>query len=230
MLENWLESLAGLIGTGTAPALVFSFVAGVLTSFTPCSLSSIPLIIGFVGGTGEKNTKRAFAYSAVFAAGSSVTFVTLGVIAALAGKLIGTFSSVWYILLGVIMILMAFQTYGIYNFIPSSYLVSKNKKTGVVGAFLSGILSGIFSSPCSTPVLVALLAVVVGRGSLIFGIILMILYSVGYSTLTLIAGTSVGFAQKLKSGNKYRLVSNIFNILLGTAILLIGLYMFWLAF
>ena len=71
MLENWLESLAGLIGTGTVPALVFSFVAGVLTSFTPCSLSSIPLIIGFVGGTGEKNTKRAFAYSAVFAAGSS---------------------------------------------------------------------------------------------------------------------------------------------------------------
>ena len=230
MLENWLESLAGLIGTGTVPALVFSFVAGVLTSFTPCSLSSIPLIIGFVGGTGEKNTKRAFAYSAVFAAGSSVTFVTLGVIAALAGKLIGTFSSVWYILLGVIMVLMAFQTYGIYNIIPSSYLVSKNKKTGVVGAFLSGILSGIFSSPCSTPVLVALLAVVVGRGSLIFGIILMILYSVGYSTLTLIAGTSVGFAQKLKSGNKYQLVSNIFNILLGTAILLIGLYMFWLAF
>ena len=230
MPENWLNSIADLIGTGIIPALVFSFIAGVLTSFTPCSLSSIPLIIGFVGGTGEKNTKRALFYSAVFAAGASVTFVTLGVIAALAGKLIGTFSDVWYIILGVIMILMAFQTYGIYNFVPSSYLVSKNTKTGAAGAFIAGILSGVFSSPCSTPVLVALLAVVAGRGSLVFGIILMILYSVGHSTLTLIAGTSVGFVQKLKSGSKYIILSKILNIVLGTAILLIGLYMFWLAF
>ena len=41
-----------------APAI--SFFAGILTSFTPCSLTSIPLVIGYVGGNGTNNTKKAF--------------------------------------------------------------------------------------------------------------------------------------------------------------------------
>jgi thiol:disulfide interchange protein len=63
------------------------------------------------------------------------------------------------------MILMALQTWGIFEIIPSSYLISKNTKKGFAGAFITGILGGIFSSPCSTPVLIALLAIVAGKGS-----------------------------------------------------------------
>ena len=142
----------------------------------------------------------------------------------------GNSSPLWYLILGVLMILMALQTWGIFNFIPSVNLLSKSKKRGFLGAFLAGILGGIFSSPCSTPVLIALLAIVAGNGSLLWGILLMLLYSIGHSALVIAAGTSIGFVQRINANESYSKVGTVLKIIMGAAILLIGLYMFWLAF
>lgn len=230
MVDGWLNQIAGAMEDMAWLAPLLSLFAGILTSFTPCSLSGIPLIVGYVGGVGEKDTKKAFAYSAVFSFGTAVTFIALGVIATSAGKLMGRSSSVWYIVLGLLMVLMALQTWGIFSFIPSVNLVGKNKKRGFIGAFVAGMLGGIFSSPCSTPVLIALLAIVAGNGRMLWGIFLMLLYSIGHSTLVMIAGTLVGFVQKMNSNPKYNKVSNIMKVFMGLGILLIGLYMFWLGF
>lgn len=230
MLNEWLEQLSTLIRSSVWLAPLLALLAGVLTSFTPCSLSSIPLVIGFVGGTGQRDTKRAFRLSLTFAAGAAVTFTALGVIASLAGRLMGTSASWWYIILGVLMVLMALQTWGVFEIIPSSYLLGKNTKRGYVGAFLAGILGGVFSSPCSTPVLIALLAIVAGQGSILWGILLLLLYSIGHGILAVVAGTSVGFVQKLSASEKYGKVSNILKIIMGALILLIGFYMFYLGF
>ena len=211
-------------------APILALFAGVLTSFTPCSLSSIPLVIGYVGGTGQKDTKRAFKLSLTFALGSAVTFTVLGVIASLAGRLMGTSASWWYLILGTLMILMALQTWGIFEIIPSSYLLQKNMKKGYAGAFIAGILGGIFSSPCSTPVLIALLAIVAGKASVIWGILLLLLYSIGHGILAIVAGTSIGFVQKLSSSEKYGKASTVLKIVMGALILLIGFYMFYLGF
>lgn len=62
MINGWLDQIAEVIGNNIWLAPILALVAGILTSFTPCSLSSIPLIIGYVGGTGEKNAKKAFLY------------------------------------------------------------------------------------------------------------------------------------------------------------------------
>ena len=166
-MTELLDHLSTLIQSSGWLAPLLALLAGVLTSFTPCSLSSIPLVIGYVGGTGQKDTKRAFRLSLTFAAGAAVTFTVLGVIASLAGRLMGNGATWWYIVLGVLMVLMALQTWGIFEIIPSSYLISKNTKRGYVGAFIAGILGGVFSSPCSTPVLIALLAIVAGKGSIL---------------------------------------------------------------
>ncbi len=230
MINDWLTQIAEIIRTQMWLAPLLALLAGILTSVTPCSLSSVPLIIGYVGGTGETNSKKAFAYSAVFSAGTAITFVTLGIIATSAGKLMGTSSPIWYMALGVLMVLMALQTWEIFNFIPSVNLLSKSKKRGFAGAFLAGILGGIFSSPCSTPVLIALLAIVAGEGNFFWGILLMLLYSIGHSALVIVAGTSIGFVQKINSSKRYNRTAFVLKIVMGTAILLIGLYMFWLAF
>ena len=230
MIDGWLSQMAEVIGNNMWLAPLLALLAGILTSVTPCSLSSVPLIIGYVGGVGEKNTKKAFAYSAVFSFGTAVTFVTLGIVATSAGKLMGTSSPVWYIILGVLMVLMALQTWEVFSFIPSINLISKSKKRGFIGAFLAGILGGIFSSPCSTPGLIALLAIVAGEGNLIWGILLMLLYSIGHSALVMVAGTSIGFVQKINNSEKYKKAAVILKIVMGAAILLIGFYMFWLAF
>jgi cytochrome c biogenesis protein CcdA len=230
MINEWLEQLSSLIQSSLWLAPLLALFAGILTSFTPCSLSSIPLVIGYVGGTGQKDTKRAFRLSLTFALGSAVTFTILGVIASLAGKLIGTSANWWYIMLGVLMVLMALQTWGIFEIIPSSYLVSKNTKRGYIGAFIAGILGGIFSSPCSTPVLIALLAIVAGKGNIVWGILLLLIYSVGHGILAIAAGTSVGLVQKITTNKKYGGFSIILKVVMGAIILLIGFYMFYLGF
>ncbi len=230
MINTWLSQIAETIGNNMWLAPLLALLAGVLTSVTPCSLSSIPLIVGYVGGVGEKNTKKAFAYSAVFSFGTTVTFVILGIIATSAGKLLGTSSSLWYIILGVLMVLMALQTWEIFNFIPSTNLLSKSKKRGFIGAFIAGILGGVFSSPCSTPVLIVLLAIVAEEGNLLWGILLMLFYSTGHSALVMVAGTSIGFVQKINNSKRCKNASKVLKIVMGTAILLIGFYMFWLAF
>jgi len=225
-----LQSLSEQISANFWLAPVIALLAGMLASFLPCSLSSIPLIIGYVGGTGQKDTKTAFRLSLTFALGTAVTFTALGVIASIAGKMIGSASSWWYIALGVLMVLMALQTWEVFEIIPSSYLVSKNKKRGYLGALLAGILGGVFSSPCSTPVLIALLAIVAGKGSILWGILLLLCYSVGHGILAVTVGTSIGLVKKLSSSEKYGKISDTLRIVMGILILLIGFYMFYLGF
>ena len=229
MINEWLNGISMQINQNMWLAPLLALLAGVLTSVTPCALSSIPLVIGYVGGTSGE-PKKAFRLSLVFAIGAAVTFTTLGTAASLMGKLIGTSAKWWYIVLGILMVLMALQTWEVFNFIPSSYLLSKNTKRGYIGAFLAGILGGIFSSPCATPVLIALLAIVAGQGSLLWGILLLLLYGVGHGILTVIAGSSIGFVQNLTKSERYGKWSKVIKVILGTLILCIGLYMFYLGF
>jgi len=211
-------------------APLLALLAGVLTSFTPCALSSVPLVIGYVGASSGNDTKKAFRLSLVFALGMAVTLTILGVIASLAGKLIGRTASWWYIILGILMVLMALQTWEVYNFIPSTFLINKNTKKGYIGALSAGVLGGVFSSPCSTPVLIVLLAVVSIQGKLFWGILLFLLYSLGHSVLVVVSGTSIGFVKKLTSNKKYGRASKILKVIIGVIILLIAFYMFYLGF
>lgn len=229
MIDSWLNTLSTLIAESMWLAPVLALLAGVLTSFTPCSLSSIPLVIGFVGGTGTE-PKKAFRLSVMFAVGSAVTFTILGTLASLAGRLVGTSASWWYLALGILMVLMALQTWDIFNFIPSTYLLSKSTRRGYAGALIAGILGGIFSSPCATPVLIALLAIVAGKGSVAWGMLLLLLYSIGHGVLTIFAGTSVGFVRSMTQNEKYGKASRWIKWIMGAVILLMGFYMFYLAF
>ncbi len=230
MINDLLATLSSVISDNIWLAPLLALLAGVLTAFTPCSLSSVPLVIGYVGGAGQKNTKRAFALSVTFAVGMSVTFTALGVTASLLGKFMQGAGKWWYLVLGVLMVLMALQTWEIFNFIPSTNALSKSKKKGFIGALLAGVLGGLFASPCSTPVLVVLLAFVAKEGRVLLGVFLLLLYSLGNSTLVLVAGTSVGFVKKLSASEKYGKFSTALKIIMGTLILMIAFYMFYLGF
>lgn len=230
MIDFWVESLALLIKNSIWLAPFIAFLAGLLTSFTPCSLSSIPLVIGYVGGTGANNTKKAFKLSLSFSLGMAVTFTVLGTIASIVGKLMGINNSWWYLVLGVLMILMSLQVLEIFSFIPSTYLISKNTKKGYLGAFIAGILGGVFSSPCATPVLVVLLGIVARGGDILRGIMLLLFYAIGHSVLVIMVGTSIGFVKKLIDDERYGAWSQWLKAITGIALLLIGFYMFYLGF
>ena len=125
MIYEWLNSLSLLINENMWLAPLLCVLAGALTTLTPCSLSTIPLVISYVGGT-SADIKKSFKLSLVFAIGNSITFIIFGIVAALLGQLIGNTGKWWYIVLGILMILMALQVLEIYQFIPSTYLTEKN--------------------------------------------------------------------------------------------------------
>ena len=59
-MNEILESMSKLIEGSSLVAPIIAFVAGILTSFTPCSLSTIPLVIGVVSGTRNRKYKKSF--------------------------------------------------------------------------------------------------------------------------------------------------------------------------
>ena len=196
------KPIAAFIGEN-AWLRLYGFAGGVLTSFTPCSLSGASLAIAYVGGVEQKGTSQSLKLSLVFALGTAVAFCALGIVATAAGSLLGSGGGWLYIILGVLMLAMALQVCGVVEIIPSTYLTSKNTKRGYAGALVTGVLAGIFASPCSTPVLIALLAVVASSGSIAWSAVMLVAYSVGHSILAVIAGTSTGFVKSLSESKRY---------------------------
>lgn len=94
MIDGWVNQIVMVIGQMPWLGPLLALIAGVLAAFTPCCLSSIPLIVGYISGLGEKTTKRAFLYSLTFAGGTACTFVALGLIATSVGHLLGTDSAI----------------------------------------------------------------------------------------------------------------------------------------
>lgn len=228
-MEAFVESFSTLIDPSSPSVYLIVAIGGVLSSLLPCSLSSLPLVIGYVGA-GKRSTKTAFGYSLLFALGMAVTFTVLAAIALALGNMIGSTSHIWYLVLALLMLVMALQMLGIIHIIPASYLQTKNTKRGAVGALVAGILSGFFSSPCSTPVLVAVLSIASMSASPAFSVALILCYALGYSILSVLAGTFVGFAGALSSKKGYGKISKAVEIILGLAILLLAFYLFYQAF
>ena len=227
MLDRILESLSSLLELSAAAPFI-AFIAGVITSLTPCSLSQIPLVLGYVGK--EASPGKAFRLSLVYALGSAVTFTAFGIAASLFGTLLGAAFSWWYIILGIIMMLMALQMWGIISIAPSTYLAAKNTRRGYPGALIAGIIGGIFSSPCSTPVLIALIAMTAASESMVRGAVLMLLYAAGCSALSVILGSSPSLIRKLGQKKEMRIISRILTFLLGLAVLIIGAVLLYLGF
>ena len=228
MLDSVLQRLSESIAESGWLSPVIALAAGLITSITPCALSQIPLVLGYVGK--EASPGKAFRLSLVYALGTAVTFTAFGIAAALLGNLRGNASWWWYLILGILMILMALQMWGIVNIIPSTYLSAINRRRGYLGALAAGVLGGIFSSPCSTPVLVALLSIASADGEVIKGGMLLLLYSIGCTALAVVLGSSPSLIRKLGQKESFRAVSKALNILLGIIVLAIGLYMLYLAF
>ena len=228
MLDNLLSSLSEAVGSSGWLSPIIALAAGLITSITPCALSQVPLVLGYVGR--EASPGKAFRLSLVYALGTAVTFTAFGVAAALLGTLIGNAGRWWYLFLGVLMVLMALQIWEVISLIPSTYLAAMNRRRGYIGALAAGILGGIFSSPCSTPMLVALLSLAAAEGELLNGAFLLLLYSAGCTALAVVLGSSPSLIGKLGRNSRFRSAAKVLNIILGIAVLAIGLYILYLAF
>ncbi|MEI8355544.1 MAG: cytochrome c biogenesis protein CcdA [Deltaproteobacteria bacterium] len=214
------------------PLLAFGavFLAGVLSSASPCVLATIPLVVGFVGGYSDGDRKKAFLYSLAFILGLSLTFTAFGAAAGLLGTMFGTLGGPWHIMAAVVALVMGGQMIGLYEIRLPIKRDFRPRQGGIVGSFLLGLFFGVVSSPCATPVLVVILTFVASQQKVIYGTALLFTYALGHCLLMLLAGTFTGFIEAFA---KTKGVSNFSAWTKkggGTIILLVGAYLLWQAF
>ncbi|NES64788.1 MAG: cytochrome c biogenesis protein CcdA, partial [Okeania sp. SIO2D1] len=87
-------------------SLIIIFVAGLLTSLTPCMLSMLPITIGYIGGYEAKSRLQAAAQSTWFSLGLATTLAGLGIVASLLGKVYGQVGIGLPIIVSIVAILM----------------------------------------------------------------------------------------------------------------------------
>ena len=203
------------------------FLAGVVSSASPCVLATIPLVVGFVGGYSDGDRGKAFRYSLVFILGLSLTFTMFGAAAGLLGTMFGTLGGKWYLIAGVVALVMGGQLMGLYEIRLPVKRDFKPKQGGIIGAFLLGLFFGVVSSPCATPVLVVLLTLVAGKGQVLYGITLLFCYAIGHCLLMLFAGTFTGFVEAFVKARGVVNFSLWAKRVSGAIVVLVGGWFFW---
>jgi cytochrome c-type biogenesis protein len=182
------------------------FLAGLLTSLTPCMLSMLPITIGYIGGYEAKSRVQAAAQSTWFSLGLATTLAGLGILASLAGKVYGQIGIGLPIIVSIIAILMGLNLLEALPLqLPSfdaANWISKDLPAGV-RSYLLGLTFGLVASPCSTPVLATLLAWVSTTGDTILGAVLLLFYTAGYVAPLILAGTFTASIKKLLELRKW---------------------------
>jgi cytochrome c-type biogenesis protein len=209
-------------------ALLAVFVGGMLTASNPCVLAMVPLMMGFVGGSREERlgVGRAFGLSLVFVLGLGLTFMVLGMIAALAGRMYGEISTAWNWVVAGVCVVMGLHLAGILKVpIPSLAGRVQPRTRGFLGALILGALFGLVSAPCAAPILVVLLTYLAGAGaSLAWGGLLLMVYGLGHSVLILLAGTSMGAARTLIENRRATRTLAMVRRVAGLAVVAVGVY------
>lgn len=227
------ENIPDLLAVYPLIAFGLVFVAGVISSASPCALATVPLVVGYVGGhAGDnvgKNRLRAFFYSLAFVLGLATTFTALGAAAALLGQLMGNVGGPWFVALGLLAAAMGLHLMGWLPLRLPAMPHWQPKVAGALGALLLGAMFGIVSSPCATPVLVALLGLVATQGEVAYGISLLFVYALGHCVLMLAAGTFAGLVSAWAKSRGMMAFSARLKQVLGLVLVATGGYLIWLA-
>ncbi len=225
------EALFALLESNSLLAFLGAFGAGSLTAIAPCSLVSVPLLVGTSVALnkdlhGRKKALYTYAFATLFALGVMLSFSILGFIVAKFG---GFFSiaPIWaYMIASLLSLLIGLYSWGVFGEINKSSLMVHFIKYRLFGGFLIGVLFGLVSTPCASAPLVAIITVAANSGY-VYAYLLILTFALGHSMLLLIAGVSVGFTQSITSNKVLGKVSLYLNKAFAIMLLLFGFYFAW---
>lgn len=221
--EDWLR-------LGWLPSLLFVFIAGILTSFTPCIFPMIPITLAVLGHHAEKRTRmQNLIHSFSYVLGIATTYSLLGVIAALSGGIFGASLGNPWVLGGICLLLlaMALSMYGVFEIqVPAfvrQFIGKKKSNASLGGAYLTGLFAGIVASPCVGPVLVGILTYVSVSKDIFLGFSLLFVYALGLGLIFLLLGAYSELAKKLPRSGPWM---ELFKFSLGSFMLAAFYYYF----
>lgn len=231
-MEKLFTTLTHAVEGTPAIALAAAFLWGILSILlSPCHLSSIPLIVGFIDKQGQMSSSRAFAISTLFAAGILITIAAIGAITAAAGRMLGDVGPYGNYFVAAIFFLVGLYLLDIIPLPWSGPGQIGMKRRGMLAAFILGLIFGIAVGPCTFAYMAPMLAVTfrVASTALLYGIVLLLAYGVGHCSVIVLAGTSTGLVQRYLNWNERSRGAVILKQVCGLLVLLAGLYLIYRA-
>lgn len=231
-MEELFATLTKAVESTPAIAISASFVWGVLSVvLSPCHLSSIPLIVGFIDQQGRMSTKRAFGISTLFAVGILVTIGVIGAITAAAGRMLGDVGRYGNYVVALIFFLVGLHLLDVIPMPFSGPGQVGMKRKGPLAALLLGLIFGIALGPCTFAYMAPMLGVTFRLAStnLAFGILLLLAYGIGHCSVIIVAGTSTGLVQRYMNWNETSHGADIVKKVCGVLVILGGLYLIYVA-
>ena len=232
MIGSLFNNLSQALNASPLIALMAALIWGILSILlSPCHLSSIPLINGFINGQGKVTTRRAFWLSLLFSTGILITIALIGVVTGLLGRMLGDIGKFGNYFVAAILFLVGLYLLDVIslNFfsVPDP---SKVKKRGLLAAFILGLIFGVALGPCTFACMAPILAIVLSTAGtkLFFSILLLVFYGVGHCSVIVLAGTFTEILQKYLNWSAESKGAVWLKKICGVLIILGGVYLIFL--
>ena len=226
-----MDNLAELFNTQTSIYILFgiSFLGGLIASISPCSLSMLPLIIGYVGGYSEEKPLKTLLQMIVFVLGTSVVFSAIGLICAMTGKVfVG--NPYFSLFIASIILIMGLKILNILDFEMPVFIkeIPKNKyNSDYLYPFILGAVFALIGSPCSTPILAGIMAFASMSANVVNAVIMLFLFSIGQGLILILAAL---LTSKVKTGESFYKFSDAVMKVCGILLILVSVYIYYKIF
>ena len=212
--------------------LLSSFIAGLLAFISPCVLPLVPVYIGMMSSRAIyrnesiKISERLYLFinSLFFVMGFSIVFIALGSTATFIGQVLVDYSSIISRVGGAILIIFGLHYMGLFKIkflnLEKRLNMPGSKRSGFIGSFIFGIIFSFGWIPCVGLILSGILLLASKLDSLIEGILLLGVFSLGLGIPFIFASIFISFFSKfLKKLNRHlnlvSIISGIFITALG---------------
>jgi len=231
-MEQLFTTLTHAVEGAPLIALGASFVWGILSVvLSPCHLASIPLIVGFISEQGPVTTRRAFWTSTLFAVGILITIAAIGVITALAGRMLGDVGRYGNYFVAVIFFVVGLYLLEAIRLPMPGAAQPGIKRKGMLAAFILGLVFGVALGPCTFAYMAPMLAVTFKLASTapVYGASLLLAYGLGHCSVIVLAGTSTEVVQHFLNWNEKSRGLVIVKKVCGVLVLIGGVWLIYTA-